>query len=84
MGGMTLAVMTWATLGHCGQDLTATRTTRAIYGVVIAAAVSRVAPLFSGLTTYLLMLSGFAWSAAFLGFVAVYGPMLLRAKHTGS
>jgi uncharacterized protein involved in response to NO len=82
---MTLAVMTRATLGHCGRDLTATWTTQAIYCAVIVAAVSRiVAPIFAGLSMYLLILSGIAWSAAFLGFVVVYGPMLLKAKRTGS
>lgn len=85
MGVMTLAVMTRATLGHCGRDLTATRTTQAIYGAVIVAAISRiVAPIFAGLSMHLLTLSGIAWSAASLGFVVVYGPMLLKAKRTGS
>ena len=84
MGVMTLAVMTRATLGHCGRDLTATRTTQAIYGAVIVAAISRiVAPIFAGLSMHLLILSGIAWSAASLGFVVVYGPMLLKAKRTG-
>ena len=78
MGGMTLAVMTRATLGHTGRSLTANRSTAAIYLLVAAAAGLRVGAAFSA-EAYLPLLwtSGLAWSAAFGLFVVHYGRMLL-------
>jgi uncharacterized protein involved in response to NO len=78
MGGMTLAVMTRATLGHTGRPLSADRWTAAIYLLVAAAAVLRVAAPFAA-AAYLPLLwtSGLAWSAAFALFVVHYGRMLL-------
>jgi uncharacterized protein involved in response to NO len=77
MGGMTLAVMTRATLGHTGRLLTADRLTAAAYLLVAAAAVLRLAAAFSA-DGYvpLLWTSGLAWSAAFGLFVVRYGRML--------
>jgi hypothetical protein len=81
MGGMTLAVMTRATLGHTGQPLTADRWTAAIYLLVATAAALRVAASFSA-EVYLLLLwtSGLAWSLAFALFAAHYGRMLLSRE----
>lgn len=80
-GLMTLAVMTRATLGHTGRLLTAGRGTVAIYGAVILAVGARVvAGAWPEATGALHTLSGVAWVAAFAGFVALYGPMLLRPK----
>jgi uncharacterized protein involved in response to NO len=78
IGGMTLAVMTRATLGHAGRPLSADRWTTAIYLLVAAAAALRVAAPFSA-EAYLslLWLSGLAWSAAFGLFAMHYGRMLL-------
>ena len=78
MGGMTLAVMTRATLGHTGRLLTADRWTAAIYALIAAAAALRVAaPFWADLYLPLLWSSGLAWSAAFGLFVVHYGRMLL-------
>jgi uncharacterized protein involved in response to NO len=78
MGGMTLAVMTRATLGHTGRLLTADRWTAAVYILVAAAAVVRVAaPVSADAYLPLLWASGLAWSTAFGLFVAHYGRMLL-------
>ena len=41
-GIMTLAVMTRASLGHTGQELTASTATQAIYLAIITAAVARI------------------------------------------
>jgi uncharacterized protein involved in response to NO len=78
MGGMTLAVMTRATLGHTGRPLTADRSTAAIYLMVAAAAMLRVAASFSD-EAYLplLWISGLAWISAFSLFAVHYGRMLL-------
>jgi uncharacterized protein involved in response to NO len=76
IGGMTLAVMTRATLGHTGRPLVADRRTSAIYLLVAAAAALRVAAPFSaGAYVALLWLSGLTWSAAFGLFVLHYGRM---------
>ncbi len=80
IGAMTLAVMTRATLGHTGRELTAGKATVAIFLCVFAAALMRfLTPLHPGLST----LSGVFWLLAFGGFVLVYGPMLLwpKAEH---
>lgn len=78
MGGMTLAVMTRATLGHTGRPLTADVWTAAIYLLIAAAAALRVAaPFLSDVYFPLLWTSGLAWSTAFGLFVVHYGRMLL-------
>jgi len=81
VGLMTLAVMTRASLGHSGRTLTANIGTQAIYFAVALAALSRIAAAFFGdwmntMPTF----SAVAWTAAFTGFVFLYGPMLLRHK----
>jgi uncharacterized protein involved in response to NO len=82
MGGaagiMTLAVMSRASLGHTGQQLTASVATQAIYASIIAAVVARIcAVLEPSHSVPLLHVAAFAWTAAFLGFAACYGPALL-------
>lgn len=79
MGGMTVAVMTRATLGHTGRLLTADRWTAAIYLLIAGAAVLRVAaPFLADVYLPLLWISGLAWSTAFGLFVVHYGRMLSR------
>ena len=78
---MTLAVMTRATLGHSGRELTAGAATQFIYAAAFVAAVSRVLPLVPALSSTRLLVSAIAWMAAFGGFVLFYGPMLLRKRH---
>jgi uncharacterized protein involved in response to NO len=80
-GVMTLAVMTRATLGHTGRPLTASPGTQAIYAAVVLGAIARIcAALHAEWGFVLLALSGATWSAAFLGFVVLYGPMLMRGR----
>jgi len=77
IGSMTIAVMTRASLGHSGRPLAASVATQMIYAAVIVAAVTRVcAALEPGLSHVLLPVSGASWVLAFLGFAAVYTPML--------
>jgi uncharacterized protein involved in response to NO len=81
IGIMTLAVMTRASLGHTGRDLTAGPMTVMIYMAIVAAAVLRVASaLAPELTLTLVPAAGIAWSLAFLGFALAYGPSLCRAR----
>ena len=81
IGTMILAVMPRVTLGHTGRDLTASRATVAIFFLINAAAVARVAASWNtDATMILIALSGVCWIAAFGLFEIVYGPMLLAPR----
>ena len=78
---MTLAVMTRATRGHTGRALEAPASTQLVYGAVVAAALLRIiAALPSAFGRELMWAAGACWVAAFWGFCAEYGPMLVRGK----
>jgi len=79
MGTMILAVMTRATLGHSGRDLTAGKGTVAIYLLVLLATAARlIAPFLDSVYAGALDLAGTAWIAAFALFVALYLPLYVR------
>lgn len=81
IGIMTIAVMTRASLGHTGRALTADGWTVAIYAAIVVAAVLRIlAALDPQHTMLLLPLSATLWTAAFLGFAVIYGPMLCAKR----
>jgi uncharacterized protein involved in response to NO len=81
IGSMTIAVMTRASLGHTGHVLSASLGTQIIYGLVIVAALARIcAALEPAYTQPLLMVSGIAWTSAFLGFALTYAPLLCRVR----
>lgn len=80
VGLMTLAVMTRASLGHTGQALTATWSIQAIYLAATISALARIIAAFHIWREPMLHLAATAWVAAFLGFVAVYGPLLTRRR----
>lgn len=81
VGLMTLAVMTRATRGHTGQDLTAPPTTVIIYVLAFAAALLRIAVALAGPASLSLMgFAGLAWVGAFLLFAVVYGPALFKRQ----
>ena len=77
IGTMTLAVMTRASLGHSGQALTAGRGTTAIYLLITAAAVLRVAGPYTPAPVTVVSCAGLAWTAAFGLFAVLYGPLLI-------
>lgn len=80
-GGMILAVMTRATLGHTGRALKASRLTVLIYVAVAVAAFARIAAaLDAQRSSELLLLAAAGWIVAFAGFAAVYGPYLARPR----
>jgi uncharacterized protein involved in response to NO len=79
MGGMMLAVMTRATRGHTGRPLVASRATVASYLCLFGAALARPAADLAG-EPRLLDLAGGLWIAAFLLFLAEYGPMLVLPR----
>ncbi|WP_225309290.1 NnrS family protein [Hypericibacter adhaerens] len=81
IGTMILAVMTRATRGHTGRELSADRVTSLIYALVTLAAIMRVAAAFIGAWTLpLLVASAGFWIAAFAGFLLRYGPMLTSLR----
>jgi uncharacterized protein involved in response to NO len=81
IGSMTIAVMTRASLGHTGQELSASIATQLVYASIVIAALARVcAALEPAHSFLLLMIAGLAWSGAFLGFALAYGPLLCRAR----
>jgi uncharacterized protein involved in response to NO len=81
IGMMTLAVMTRATLGHTGHSIATSPSTLVIYGGILIAAFARITAGFEP-AIEILYLSAFGWLVAYVGFVAVYGPMLVRARQT--
>jgi uncharacterized protein involved in response to NO len=81
IGIMTLAVMTRASLGHTGHPLAASFATQAIYAAVIVAALARnCAALHPAWSVVLLHVAAFAWAAAFIGFAATFGPLLVAER----
>jgi uncharacterized protein involved in response to NO len=81
MGTMILAVMTRATRGHTGRELSADGVTALIYLLVTLAAMTRVAAAFAAqLYVPLLIFSAVCWIAAFGAFILSYGPMLVGQR----
>lgn len=86
IGLMTLAVMSRLGLSHTRRPVRDTPDMRAIYALVLVAAMARIAaPLAPQQWMALLTLAAVAWSAAFLGFFALYvkplsGPKLASPK----
>jgi len=84
MASMVLAVMTRATLGHTGRELHAGTGTVIIYSLVTAGAAVRVVAAWLPLDYLLaIKLAGALWGAAFLLFLALYGPKLLGPRPDG-
>lgn len=84
MASMTLAVMTRATLGHTGRELRADDGTVAIYALVTLGTALRVAaPWLPFDYLFLIRAAGALWGAAFLLFLALYGPKLLGPRPDG-
>ena len=82
---MILAVMPRVTLGHTGRVLMANRATVAIFVLINAAAITRVAASWNRDDRMILLaLSAACWMAAFGLFEIVDGPMLLTRQPTRS
>jgi len=83
-GTMLLAVMTRATLGHTGRPLHADGATVAIYLLVGASAILRIAAAWPSAAAYdALIVAAVCWIAAFALFAVRYGPMLLTRSTSG-
>jgi uncharacterized protein involved in response to NO len=83
-GTMILAVMTRATRGHTGREVTADAVTITMYALVTVAALTRLlAPVLPDLYLTLLGAAAFGWLGAFGLFLIAYGPMLCLARPDG-
>ena len=81
IGLMTLAVMSRATRGHTGRELTAPRSTVALYAALgIAVGARLLAALLPEIATVALSVAAVAWCFGFGGFAFLYGGMLLTAR----
>jgi uncharacterized protein involved in response to NO len=80
IGTMTLAVMVRATLGHTGQPMRAGKAGCFVFVAILAAAAARIAAALGVPGDWLIHLAACGWASAFLGFAALYGRMLIRAK----
>ncbi len=85
MAGLIMGMMTRTTLGHTGRMLVAKRSEPAMYGLIQAGALLRVAAGFAPAPWRdgALLLSALCWSLSFALFIAVYAPYLWRARIDG-
>lgn len=84
IGGMTLAVMSRASLGHTGQALHATPVLMFAFAALVAAAVLRVAAALTPDAPTVLYVSAGFWVAAFLLFLVSIGPALILPRRQSS
>jgi len=84
VGTIVIAIMTRASLGHTGRDIKAAPVIVAAYVLISVSAVVRtLVVVLPDLSVELIMLSGAAWSLAYLAFVVVYTPILVRPRIDG-
>lgn len=86
VGGMTLAMMSRAALGHTGRPLIAARPIAWAYRLVAVAALMRLigAEAGPGWNDGAVLLSGIIWIAAFAMFSAVYWPILTTPRQNAA
>jgi uncharacterized protein involved in response to NO len=79
---MILAVMTRAALGHTGRPLVPARPIAVAYGLLSCAALVRVfgPALLPGRYLWSVLSAGSLWAIAFLLFLVVYTPILVRPR----
>ena len=77
-GMLKIGLLTRVALRHTGRPLRAPAPMRLAFVAVLASALLRLAWSVHDLGTWALAASGLAWSAAFLAYLAVHGPMLVR------
>lgn len=81
IGMMTLAVMTRATRGHTGRELSAGPDTAALYVALLVAVIARLASgMWLPAGHALHVVAGLAWIAAFGGFTLLYGRMMWQRR----
>ena len=77
-GMLKIGLMTRVALRHTGRPLRAPRAIQAAFLMVLGAALLRLAYSVHELGGWALVASALLWSAAFIVYLALYGPMLLR------
>ena len=84
-GGLIIGMITRTARGHTGRPLQVSRPEVLAYALVLGAAVLRVfLPLLApALLVASLVTSAIAWSAAFLIYLWIYSPWLLRGRLDG-
>lgn len=82
IGGMVMAVMSRAALGHSGRPLEPAKATVAAYLLIQIGSFVRVFGVMAGLPMAL-HLSGGLWSLGFALFSAVYAPICLKPRLDG-
>lgn len=81
IGGMTLAVMMRASLGHTGQHLKAGVSGTFLFAALLIAACGRVlATMSESQSAAALHIAALAWMVAFTGFGLVFAPALSRRR----
>ncbi|WP_108810291.1 NnrS family protein [Sphingorhabdus sp. Alg231-15] len=81
IGQLTMAVMTRASLGHCGRELRAGTGTVVIYLLIFIGALLRIILPFGDMGYALAMsIAGMVWASGFLLFAILYGPMLFAPR----
>jgi uncharacterized protein involved in response to NO len=82
VGGMTLAVMSRAALGHTGRPLEVDPAVAVAYALIAAAALARFAgpTIDPGWYEAALLVSGALWILGWAVFAALYAPILLGPK----
>lgn len=80
IGTMTLAVMTRASLGHTGRELTADATTVVIYLMVVTGTMLRLLAPLTGDPLSWMALAGAFWGGAYMLFFVHYAPMLAAPR----
>lgn len=78
VGGMTLAVMTRATLGHSGRSLTASKLTILTFILLHAAAMARIIDAVVAPGGWVLMVAGTCWIGAYVLYLVEYAPVMWR------
>ncbi len=80
-GTMILAVMTRASLGHTGRELTATPGTTVIFILITIAAILRVgAPFLNDQSLSMTWISGITWTAAYGLFTVLYFSVFTQPR----
>jgi len=82
---MIMAVMTRAALGHTGRPLIVRPSIACAYGLLTAAAVVRVFGPAWARSSYvgIILLAAGLWTSAFVLFLWVYGPILIKPRVDG-
>lgn len=78
--GMTLAVMTRASLGHSGRPLVADKCLTTLYAAITLAAIMRLASGMVEDAQMYLMISGGLWVTAFLLFLWRFTPIFFKPR----